>query len=176
MANPIECLSFANKQAYVYVILLDTVLTPTGKRIVEKYKDTSNAQQVLVDLLNDATKTITGYMNLRNLHDEIVTAKMGPSHKGRQHEWVLTLLRKLDMHNDLEPHPARRITDDQAKVIFETAVSDIPNLRDITLRDVETNVARGLPPLDYRAYILCLETAAQLHDSTRSKSMSINRA
>ena len=170
----VEIDEFATKQAWFYAGLIDLIQTPTGKAIVRAHKQDFDARQVLVELHQDTSTTVTGKLRQRNLRQEISTIRLeGPWKAKPQMDFLLYFKRMVEVYNETQPSGTNVLTDGQIKEYLESAVYPAPNLRDITIREVEGELLRHNSPYSYADYFLCLETAAQLHDSNNGTQRPI---
>lgn len=172
--DPEEMRLFYEKQQSLYFVLAKKVKTTTGKRIVQREKNTRNAQVVLHNLIYEGMNSTKAILTGRHLFTKITTSRYDPSKSMTAVNYISTFERLVETYNDQQQDVDCQIHGMMLKNLLQNAFSQVPYLRDVASREQEMAV-RGFGMFDYESYKNLLESAATVYDETKvNRTRSVN--
>jgi hypothetical protein len=172
-ADPDDVEDWAGKQSFAYVMLMEKVKTPTGKRIVQLHRDHGDAQRVFAELAAEAQTSTQAVLSNRALLTQITAQR----YDGRSSKTAVTFITEfectVDRFNEQQSDPNMRLSAPMMKTLLEAAVSQVPMLLDVSNREQE-NIVRGVPPFNYVEYLQLVKSAASLYDQKKVGYRSVN--
>ena len=155
---------FWKKQHWFYAVLLKTVKYATGMDIVEQHLDDSDAQTVMVRLLDDATISAYGTIRQRELYRKITTIRLDDSWRSTTTNFIMHFKSLVQEYNRGQFEVANKLTGTTLRPLLEAAVASNRELNDVTTRETERVVQSG-QPYTYDEYLVVLTSAATHYDT-----------
>ena len=165
----LEYQNFVAKNKFVYSVLHSCVRTLKAKSIVQNHLATKDGAQALLDLDTYHSSSSAAIVRRSQLYTALVNFKLDGTWKRSQMDFLTTFLNMLRRHNEYATGPHDVVSDHSAKSFLRNAIHDAANLRDISTRETQDMAMYNASPMDFPKYLLCLETAAGLHDARTGK-------
>jgi hypothetical protein len=154
------------KQAFGYMMLQKKVRTITGKRIVDDYRYSRDAQRVFQEIHLDAHTSTEAVLSNRDLLSKI--ASLQYDGRGRPAVEFITIFHTMmDQYNEKQLKARKRLSDEMMKEFLQAAVASVTMLADVSNQDQQI-VARGARELTYTEYLSLLKSAASTYDRKRA--------
>jgi hypothetical protein len=161
--DPFAVEDWWSKQAFGYMMLDQRVLTTTGRRIVQSYRWTGDAQSVFRDLELEAHSSTQAALSASDLLSKMTTLR----YDGRSSKTAITFITEfeamIDRYNEQQSDNHMILTTLFRKTLLQNAVADISMLLDVSNQDKQA-MARGAPSLDWHEYLHLIKSAASMYD------------
>ena len=162
-SDPLDYEDWFAKQAFGYMMLDQRVLTNTGRRIVQKYRYSGDAQSVFRELALEAQTSTQAALSASDILGKMTSIR----YDGRSSKTAITFITDfeamIDRYNEQQTDDDMRLTGLFMKTLLQNAVSEISMLLDVSNQDKQA-MARGANALSFSEYLHLLKSAAALYD------------
>eukprot|EP00934_Nitzschia_sp_Nitz4_P004676 Nitzschia sp. Nitz4//scaffold468_size5769//118//5631//NITZ4_009203-RA/size5769-snap-gene-0.0-mRNA-1//-1//CDS//3329552515//4666//frame0 len=158
-----ELVDFVEQQSFMYSVFVDKVQTLQGKRIINKYKATFDAQKVFAELSEHAMKSTSAALTSSNILTFLTSDCLDlETWKFTTEDYVLVWLNKLRVYEEMSPNGVA-LQDPTSKAMLQNAVSLVTPLN--AIKDDELReLTYGRSPLSFSGYQNLLLSACSTLD------------
>ena len=165
------------QQDWVYKILQDTVQHPRGKAIVNKHIVDKDVRAIWAEFEAYYNKSMAAEIRLQQQSTYLTSSRWHTSGwRGSKVSYILNWNETFRQHSEISPQP---YTQQQGVRFLNSAISGIPNLRNVLHMNLATRKAAGSTiDLNLEEYTGLLIEQAQVEDSAEmnKKNPSVKRS
>ena len=132
--NPKSVKKWVRKQRFVYTMLEQRVLILTSRRIVQKYDDTMDGRQALLDLADQARRSTEAVLSGRHTREKIGQARYDPR-SGSALQFITKFEETMEKYNLQQRNPGMVLTGPMMKSYIQAALVGVMMLRGVTNRE-----------------------------------------
>jgi hypothetical protein len=173
-ANPKSIKKWVRKQRFVYTMLEQRVLILTSRRIVQKYDDTMDGRQALLDLADQARHSTEAVLSGRHTREKIGQARYDPR-SGSALQFITKFEETMEKYNLQQRNPGMVLTGPMMKSYIQAALVGVMMLRGVTDREHDRMIQGGTE-YTYEEYLEAVKSAASIYDEGTSGRRSVNVA
>ena len=169
---------FSDQQHWLYAVLLQTVKTITGQRLVHQYHGSGDARGLLQALKLDVQTSTAGILRQRALRLKIETTRLDSRWTKGQVPFLIEFESTVLEYNQNQVDTSTHIFGYNMKHHLMTAVEPAPNLAAIQVRETECMLLQRQRPnshgintgYTYEQYFRMCMVAATTHDDKHGTS------
>jgi len=164
-----EVWGFHTKQTFMYAVLRDTIRVPELRQYVEEHSATSNAQQVITDILFHIRHSTHAAISTRDMMTEINTARLNMQSWNRSvYEYIISFDALMDLYNQQQPRAELMINDFMKRQYLQNALSNVKSFQDVNSRETDRLILGGTA-FSWSEYLTAVKSTATLLDEGRSR-------
>ena len=161
--DPDAVAAFRFQQDFMFNVVQYSFLTDNTKTYVREHYHDFDAQKVIAKLIQFMKNSPRNTMEINLLTNNITSLKLDNNWKGTTEQFLLHFQEQFRLLDDLV-NPDERMCPRFRRILLETAVQDMPMLRNITNTDELHRVVGNNKSTNYEQYFNLLLVAAQKYD------------
>lgn len=163
---------YDRKLAFGYMLLQKKVLTIGGKRIVQRYKYSWDAQSTMSDIIFDCQHSTHAVLKGRAILVKLTTMRLEPNSSKSATAFIVIFEELVEQYNDQQTDPGAKLSLVLTKTLLQASVSLVKPLQDVANREAE-RIATGGTLFTYDEYLSVIKSTASVYDE-KLQRRSIN--
>ena len=149
-------------QRFMYNVFVSTLRTTMEKHMVQRHKQTGDAQAVWQDYVRYMRTSTKANMELEELLSLITSSCLTPNYHGETLHFITGWLDYVRRYNSLVPRDSQ-FPDHMKKPMLKNAIGSHPAFKEVTHME-QLTIAHGSGPLSYQGFIDFVQKVAAEHD------------
>ena len=158
---------FIIQQRFFFTVLMNTVQTIRGKKIVRNFRRKLDGRGAWAELVRHHTTSLQAKILNQNRFSHLSGAKLSPNYEGSHHEWCVDWIQRAEDYNSSVTDKGLRLSHEQLKAMLQNAVQRIQTLNQVKVDDALQALRERKELLQYHDYVELILERAQLSDETR---------
>jgi len=145
------------------MLLQQKVLTISGKRIIQRYKYSWDANSAMTEIIYDCQHSTHAVLEGRAILGKLTTMRLEPNSSKSATAFIVIFEQLVERYNDQQTDPGAKLSLILTKTLLQASVSLVWPLQDVSNREAE-RIATSGTLFTYDEYLSVIKSTATIYD------------